>query len=91
MPNATSLMVKQRVLAYAPAHPGQGPDGISAELAREKWGGIKLSTKGCGGCCVATACRDGPPAWLWSSATPRPPSPPVPSPLPSPSESGPAR
>jgi transposase InsO family protein len=46
MPNATSPMVEQRVLAYALAHPGQGPDRISAELAREKWGGIRLSTNG---------------------------------------------
>ena len=46
MPNATSPMVEQRVLAYALAHPGQGPDRIAAELGREKWGGIRISPNG---------------------------------------------
>jgi transposase InsO family protein len=35
MPNATSPMAEQRLLAYALAHPGQGPDPIAAELGRE--------------------------------------------------------
>ncbi len=46
MPNATSPMVEQRVLAYSLAHPGQGPDRIAAELRRDKWGGIVLSANG---------------------------------------------
>jgi transposase InsO family protein len=46
MPNATSPMVEQRVLAFALGHPGFGPDRIAAELARPKWGGIKLSANG---------------------------------------------
>ena len=46
MPNATSHLVEGRVLAYALARPGQGPDRISAELARPKWGGIKISPNG---------------------------------------------
>lgn len=46
MPNAISVLVEQRVLAYALAFPGQGPDRISSELARDKWGGLKLSTNG---------------------------------------------
>ena len=46
MPNATSPLVEGRVLAYSLAHPGQGPNRISAELAREKWGGIRLSANG---------------------------------------------
>ena len=46
MPNSTSPMVEPRVLASALAHPGQGPDRVSAELGREKWGGIRLSTNG---------------------------------------------
>ncbi len=46
MPNATSPMVEQRVLAYSLAHPGQGPDRIAAELARDKWGALKISPNG---------------------------------------------
>jgi transposase InsO family protein len=46
MPNATSHLVEGRVLAYALARPGQGPDRISAELRRPKWGGIKISPNG---------------------------------------------
>ena len=45
MPNATSHLVEGRVLAYALARPGQGPDRISAELARTKWGWIKIRPK----------------------------------------------
>src|SRR5207302_7381999 len=39
MPNAISPMVEQRILALALAYPGWGPDRLSLELAREKWGG----------------------------------------------------
>jgi transposase InsO family protein len=46
MPNAISVLVEQRVVAYALAFPGQGPNRISAELRREKWGGLKLSVNG---------------------------------------------
>ncbi len=46
MPNATPMLVEGRVLAYALAHPGHGPNRISAELAREKWGGIRISPNG---------------------------------------------
>ena len=46
MPNALSPMLEQRVLAFALAHPGCGPDRVSAELAREKWGGIRISPNG---------------------------------------------
>jgi hypothetical protein len=47
MPNARPPpLVEQRVLAFALAHPGFGPAQISAELAREKWGGIQLSSSG---------------------------------------------
>ena len=38
MPNQTSPMVEQRVLAYSLAHPGQGPARIAAELARPQVG-----------------------------------------------------
>jgi transposase InsO family protein len=46
MPNATSPMIEQRVLAFALAHPGFGPKRIAAELGREKWGGIPISANG---------------------------------------------
>lgn len=46
MPNAVPLVVEQRILAYALAFPGQGPDRIAAELRREKWGGLKVSANG---------------------------------------------
>jgi transposase InsO family protein len=46
MPNALSVLVEQRILAYALAFPGQGPDKIAAELRREKWGGLRVSGNG---------------------------------------------
>lgn len=46
MPNATTPMVEQRVLAFSLAQPGFGPDRISAELRRPKWGGIVVSPNG---------------------------------------------
>jgi hypothetical protein len=46
MPNATPAFVEQRVLAFAFGHPGFGPNRIAAELARPKWGGIRLSPNG---------------------------------------------
>ena len=46
MPNATSPLVEQRVVAFALGHPGFGPLRISAELRRRRWGGIRLSQSG---------------------------------------------
>lgn len=46
MPNAASPLVEQRVLAFALAHPGFGPARIAAELARPRWGGLRLSPNG---------------------------------------------
>ena len=46
MPNAIPPMVEQRVLALALAYPGWGPDRLSLELGREKWGGLKVSANG---------------------------------------------
>ena len=46
MPNAISPMVEQRILAMAIAFPGWGPNRISLELGRPKWGGIKVSSNG---------------------------------------------
>ena len=46
MANATSVLVEQRVVAFALGHPGFGPARIAAELAQPRWGGIQLSTNG---------------------------------------------
>jgi len=46
MPNATSPLVEQRVVAFSLGHPGFGPSRIAAELASERWGGIRLSPNG---------------------------------------------
>ena len=59
MPNATSPLIEQRVVAFALGHPGLRAGRIAAELARPKWGGIGSRPTGCGGCCAATACPRG--------------------------------
>lgn len=46
MPNATSPLIEQRVVAFSLGHPGFGPGRIAAELACERWGGIRLSSNG---------------------------------------------
>jgi hypothetical protein len=46
MANQTSVLVEQRVVAFALGHPGFGPARIAAELARPRWGAIRLSTNG---------------------------------------------
>jgi transposase InsO family protein len=46
MPNQTSVLVEQRVLAFALGQPGLGPRRISATLAQERWGGIAISANG---------------------------------------------
>ena len=46
MPNATSVLVSQRIIAFALGHPGFGPARISAELARPLWGGLRVSATG---------------------------------------------
>jgi transposase InsO family protein len=46
MPNATSPLIEQRVLGFALAHPTVGPQRISDELRRPKWGGFKISPNG---------------------------------------------
>jgi len=43
MPNQAGPHLEQRILAFSLAHPGCGPRRISAELAREKWGGLRIS------------------------------------------------
>ena len=46
MPNQLSALVEQQIVAYSLGHPGYGPDRISSELARPKWGGILVSPNG---------------------------------------------
>ena len=46
MPNELGPHLEQRILAFALAHPGFGPRRISAELARDKWGGLRISANG---------------------------------------------
>jgi transposase InsO family protein len=46
MPNELGPHLEQRELAFSLAHPGLGPKRISAELAREKWGGLRVSPNG---------------------------------------------
>lgn len=46
MPNATPVLLEQRVLAFSLGHPGLGPKRISAELARPLWGGFAISAAG---------------------------------------------
>jgi transposase len=46
MPNQLSAVIEQRIVAYSLGHPGHGPDRISSELARPKWGGIVVSANG---------------------------------------------
>ncbi len=55
MANATSALVEQRVVAFALGHPGFGPARIAAELAQPRWGELRLSPTGSGGCLPATA------------------------------------
>lgn len=46
MPNQIGPHLEHRIIAFALGHPGFGPRRISAELAREKWGGIRISEHG---------------------------------------------
>jgi transposase InsO family protein len=46
MPNQTSQLTEQRVLAFALGHPGFGPRRVSASLAQVRWGGIVISANG---------------------------------------------
>ncbi len=46
MPNQLPEWVEHRILAFSLAHPGLGPRRISAELARERWGGLRVSPNG---------------------------------------------
>ena len=46
MPNQIGPHLEQRIVAFALGHPGFGPRRISAELARPKWGGLRISEHG---------------------------------------------
>lgn len=46
MPNYTPSFIEQRVLVLSLAYPGFGPKRIAAELAQERWGGIRISPNG---------------------------------------------
>jgi transposase InsO family protein len=46
MPNQIGPHIEQRIIAFALGHPGYGPRRIRAELAREKWGGLRISEHG---------------------------------------------
>ncbi len=46
MPNQLGPHLEQRVIAFSLGHPGLGPRRISAELAREKWGALRISEHG---------------------------------------------
>ena len=43
MPNHQPVQIEQQIVAFALGHPAYGPDRISAELARPKWGGLRIS------------------------------------------------
>jgi len=46
MPNQLPKMVEERIVSFSIAHPGLGPRRVASELAREKWGGIVVSSNG---------------------------------------------
>jgi hypothetical protein len=74
MANQISVLVEQRVVAFALGHPGFGPARIAVELARPTWGGSGCRPMGCGGSCAATASAPAPSATAWSPATRHRPS-----------------
>src|SRR5215207_1385657 len=43
MPNQLSVMVEQRIVAFALGHPGLGPRRVATRLARPEWGGLVVS------------------------------------------------
>jgi transposase len=46
MPNQLSKLVEQQIVAFALGHPQMGPHRVADELAREKWGGLRVSGNG---------------------------------------------
>jgi hypothetical protein len=71
MPNATSPLIEQRVVAFALAHPTFGPKRV-AELRRPKWGGIRISPNGTHRVLVRPGWGRGPSAsGSWRATPPR--------------------
>jgi transposase InsO family protein len=46
MPNQTSALTEERILAFSLGHPGLGPRRISATLGQARWGAIVVSPNG---------------------------------------------
>jgi transposase InsO family protein len=46
MPNQFSVVVEQKIVAFALGHPGHGPQRIASRLARPEWGGLLVSSNG---------------------------------------------
>ena len=46
MPNETPQWLEQRVLAFALAFPGLGPERVAAQLRQPSWGGLQVSPSG---------------------------------------------
>src|SRR4051794_30902674 len=46
MPNQLSVLIEQRIVAFALGHPGLGPRRIASRLAREEWGAVVVSSNG---------------------------------------------
>ena len=46
MPDQIAPHLEGRIVAFSLAHPVYGPRRIGAELARENWGGIRISEHG---------------------------------------------
>jgi len=46
MPNQLSAVVEERIVSFSIAHPGLGPRRVATELARERWGGLLVSSNG---------------------------------------------
>jgi transposase InsO family protein len=46
MPNQISPVIEARIVAFCLGHPGLGPRRVSATLAQERWGGIRVSPNG---------------------------------------------
>jgi transposase len=44
MPNQTPRLVEERIVSFALGYPGYGPRRIASELARERWGGMLVSS-----------------------------------------------
>jgi Helix-turn-helix domain len=65
MANQTSVLVEQRVVAFALGHPGFGPARSPPSWPGRSGAASSCRPTGSGGCCAATACRPGPDATGW--------------------------